>query len=328
MSLSLNRNKRPPKKPEDTNTRMCRLLRRMPMIPPGKSEDVEVVIETIKANEPVELVSFRNAMLMGKKPVRIQFASPVVTNALKYKHGVWMTTVPCELWQMDDAVQFLHGRVLFGGLGLGVAPTYAAYSRRIKEMVIVENDQRIINLVWPHLRKVQMARGMVRCKNLYTFLKQCPHNAYDTAFFDIWQLTGEMTWREHVVPLRRMARGKVGEVHCWLEAEMHGQLYPPLAFSLALSDDVGMPDYYRAFADVVRPLIPDLPRLSLQDLKPDTEMAGMSLIVHREAMSRDKRIMAWIDRYLDVSSSEWEGLFGESWDRNVKVRHADEVSEA
>ena len=129
MSLSLNRNKRPPKKPEDTNTRMCRLLRRMPMIPPGKSEDVEVVIETIKANEPVELVSFRNAMLMGKKPVRIQFASPVVTNALKYKHGVWMTTVPCELWQMDDAVQFLHGRVLFGGLGLGVAAGGAVISQ-------------------------------------------------------------------------------------------------------------------------------------------------------------------------------------------------------
>ena len=321
MSRTLVRNKTP----EDTNTRMCRLLRRMPMIPPGKIEDVEVVISTIKAGVPIDLVSMRNAILMGKRPVSLRFSSDVITNALKYEGGTWMSTVPCELWQMDDAVQYLHGNTLIGGLGLGVAPTYATYNRRVKGITVVENDQRIIDLVWPNLCRMALRkeyRRVVRA-DLFQFLKDCQPGSYDSGFFDIWQGTGEFTWKEHVVPLRRLARGKVREVHCWLEDEMHGQLYPPLAFSLALPSDTGIPDYSRAFSDVVRPLLPDVPRLSIDDLRPGTPDAGLSLIKHREGLQTRLDVRSWVARYLDVSSNDWERVFGESWDRCVKVRNND-----
>ena len=271
MSLSLNRDKGPVKAqtmptkarakpvakkaarpakvaPEALSARVLRLLDRMPAIPPGKNGDVEVKVSSIKACTPVDIVSMRNAILMGKPPLRVRFQNGININLLTYQGGTWMSTYPCELWQMDDAAQVLYGRVLFGGLGLGVAPMFASYSRRVKEMVIVEKDQRIVDLVWPHLQFPE--HGTERCTDvacetfdLYDYLKMIGGDAFDSAFFDIWQGTGEYTWKEHVVPLRRLARGKIKHVHCWLEAEMFGQLYTPLSFSLAMPDDAGMPDY-------------------------------------------------------------------------------------
>jgi hypothetical protein len=186
-------------------------------------------------------VSARKAMMLGMQALTMHFDPPLdVTELRSRKHGLWMTTRPCELWQMRDGVAGLYGHALVGGLGLGVATTWAARRPDVSSVTTVEADPRIVDLVWPPLpppRRPRTSRIVVG--DLYEHLRTLsPRDGYDSAFYDIWQGTGEMTWVEHVVPLLRLSREKVECVECWLEGEMRAQIGRSCAQAFELDDSV------------------------------------------------------------------------------------------
>ena len=57
-----------------------------------------------------------------------------------------MSITPNEIETMEEAVKAATGKVIVYGLGLGYYPYMISLKDEVKEIVIVENDIKIINL--------------------------------------------------------------------------------------------------------------------------------------------------------------------------------------
>jgi len=75
--------------------------------------------------------------------------------------GIWMSDTPFEyygMWQLASRAR--PGRVLVGGLGLGILSNLLAQRPDIKEVVAVELSPEVIQLVKPYLHpKVKVIQG-------------------------------------------------------------------------------------------------------------------------------------------------------------------------
>lgn len=105
--------------------------------------------------------------------------------------GIWMSDEPRELRQ---AAEWLiatapTGKVLVGGLGLGVIATWLGLVSA--SVTVVEIRDEVVDLVFPHQRKA--GYEPIRA-DLFRYLKKLKSWPYDHAFLDIWQSTGEATW--------------------------------------------------------------------------------------------------------------------------------------
>lgn len=294
-----------------SSARLRSLLKNRPILEPRKSGAVEVTQEIIKQGTPITVVSVRNAILMGLKPLSVSLDADLQVDSLVYEGGTWMTTHIQELWQAAVACRNLHGRVLIGGLGLGVIAKMCSRKKIISRTTVVEIDERIVDLVWDQLHLKHGHFCVVA--DLYDYIKNMPVDQYDSAFFDIWQGTGEFVWREQVVPLRRLCRGKLeaNQVYCWQEEEMHGQLRPALCHVCYIAPDNGMPDYYRPLAEVVRQEVHGLPTLH-----PKNDPASWFVAMVESEI--DDRIRYFVEQYLLPGTDEWERMFGRLWDEYVK----------
>jgi len=225
------------------------MLENRPETPEGKSGKISITHEVIPIGTELPIVSMRNAIFMGQKPTKIKFTHPFIIRHLKEEdQGEWMTDSPQEIWQMAKPIQECHGKVLVGGLGLGVvAHLMDEINDDIKEVVVIEKNSDILDLV-----SDAISDGVdIREGNLFEYLKHVEPEQYDSAFFDIWQSTGEISWVEYIVPLRRATAKKIPHVLCWNEVEMQGQLRNTFQSAAYCKED----DLYQgmmAYADVFR----------------------------------------------------------------------------
>jgi hypothetical protein len=153
--------------------------------------------------------------------------------------GVWMTDLPIEQWQMDEALKPVRsGRVLVGGLGLGIAAMALALRPAVREVVVVEKSADVIALVAPTLGRgpalpapaAKRARAKLRVihADLFEFLDDAKRRGdrYDWAFYDIWQSDGETTFHQIVAPLLAKSINVVRHTPiCWNEDVMRAQLW-------------------------------------------------------------------------------------------------------
>jgi hypothetical protein len=95
---------------------------------------------------------------------------------------VWMSDSPNEIWEQIRAIRRLRGRVLIGGLGLGVMVKAALERADVTRVDVVELNQEIIDLVGPHYRDPRLT---IHHANM---MEWCPTSAarWDVAWFDIW----------------------------------------------------------------------------------------------------------------------------------------------
>ncbi|HEC23832.1 MAG TPA: class I SAM-dependent methyltransferase [Chloroflexi bacterium] len=119
---------------------------------------------------------------------RITLSPPLEVRGLVTRDGtLWMSDVPQERLMMYNNAQASDGRVLVGGLGLGLYPQYAL--PRVESLLIIERDDAIRRLVEPI---VQVAAGAhrasldVRVGDVEEFLSGEGGPRYDTIFLDIW----------------------------------------------------------------------------------------------------------------------------------------------
>ena len=101
---------------------------------------------------------------------------------------LWMSDVPQERLMMYNNARQSRGRVLVGGLGLGLYAQYAL--PYVDSLTIVEADSVILNVISPLVRIAAQAANVpvsTRRGDIADFLSAPPpEDRYDTIFLDTW----------------------------------------------------------------------------------------------------------------------------------------------
>lgn len=201
-------------------------------IPEGESGSHRIKAKIVPPGTVMDDVTQRAKIVGGQRGQKFRFDEPTRWHQLLYSGGVWMTDLPIEQRQMREASLGLVGRVLVGGLGLGLLPTILGPDPMVEEIVIVEKSPDVIKLVAKHV-----LRDWPACRKKLTFVKDDlfkyllhleRHTAtFDSAFFDIWQSDGQSEFFHTIVPLLKLAHAS-GRIRtrplCWNEDVMRGQL--------------------------------------------------------------------------------------------------------
>lgn len=255
-------------------------------VPKCKVGGIEVRHRTYKKGVKLDIVSLRDAVLTGRRPAVAVLKRDTVVHELHEKdHGLWMTDLPCELNQMYEAVLTLkpRGRVLVGGLGLGILPAILAGYQGVDRVVVVELNNEVIKAVRPD-SQITSAEATYQYKladaydtvwgNVQTFVRTYDGPKFDAVFLDTWQGQSESAFWDQVFPLWRLVRHRFGAVPMWSwKAEEHlSQAYRSLRLGadkhwyhkrldLPLDHDaakrflttVGLPEWEREFGAAVLP---------------------------------------------------------------------------
>lgn len=285
------------------------LLLRLPQVPEGTKGEYAVTHEHIPAGQSLPVVSMRNAFLMNQVPASIKFQHDWVVRRLKHNDGVWMSDLPQEVYQMREPLAQAYGRVLIGGLGLGVVSHLMMQQQKVDWVTTCELQPDVIALVNPYISN----RGVVICADLFEYVAE--HiGTFDYAFFDIWAGTGETTWKDYVVQLRRLCRNKINQrdVTCWNEEEMKGQLRDALRRAAhVVHPTVNYYEPFRKYVQqrkIVRPVIDQESTVFREQLKTaDGLQQWMELGVSNH------RLQAAIEHYLAPGTDEWERDFAKAW---------------
>lgn len=285
-----------------------------------------IVVKKEKRGEEISLVNMRNAIYSGLRPrtIIVENHSFVIhklmadvkpTKGLKFPNqGLITSDCPNEIFTQWKALENVHGNVLVGGLGLGMASIIIANSiSGVTGVTTIENEKDIISLIKPQLPETAVPHKIVRA-DLFRYIVSSAKRGlkFDSAYFDIWSPTGEGAWMEYIVPLRRlMAKHHPGaDVYNWLETDMTGQIRLSLqmvAFGrmaligggeVSKADrkkigvtDAGVEGWIRSFQPY------DVFRKGLQGTK------------------NKRKIQILMEIFLKrVGTPEWENVFGKYWD--------------
>ncbi len=125
-----------------------------------------------------------------------------------------------------------QGRVLVGGLGLGIVAKRLTEIQGITEVTVVEKSKDVIRLC---------ANGAYKTirSDIFDYITDPATIPYDYFLLDTWGGTNEATWWGTVMPLRRAIRNRWGSkpvVHAWAEDIMLGQVKQSLVIDQMKKD--------------------------------------------------------------------------------------------
>lgn len=213
-------------------------------LPEGEAGALRLTHHTLQGETPV--VGFRQAYCRGIRAVKGILSKPRRIHELsEVGRGTWMTDLPEELFQIAEALTTVKpaGRVLVGGLGLGILAQALLRRSSVESVTVVELSADVITLcARPGYVVVQ--------DDLLGFLTRS-RRAFDCYLLDTWQATSEMTWWHHLVPLRRAIRHRWGakpKVWGWAEDIMRGQVAASIAGGNRLWKYEGLPERMRSVA--------------------------------------------------------------------------------
>lgn len=203
-------------------------------VPEGQEGEYRIEYLTIPAGEKVMLNNFRNQMFGGQKgPANLIYDVDTKWRQLIGPSGVWMSDLPVEQRQMEECIKGMKGRVLVGGLGLGLAATLLIKKKTVSHVDVVEIQPEVIKLVGPYTHNRWNPRGKYRGwvykiiqADLFSYLEDYTGEPYDYTFYDIWQSDSENTFFDVVCPLWNLSEGKVKHFPvAWNSQVMRGQLF-------------------------------------------------------------------------------------------------------
>lgn len=132
----------------------------------------------------------------------VYFARRAPITCLEIGPGkTWMVDDPPHWWSIQDTAKCLKGRVLVGGLGLGLIVWAMQDNPNVKEIVVVEQSPDVISLIEPLLpRRIPLS---IVQEDIWEYVER--REQFDTAFIDIWVTSGlgqgMKTFNEQVLPL-------------------------------------------------------------------------------------------------------------------------------
>lgn len=119
---------------------------------------------------------------------RVALSPPLEVRGLITSDGtLWMSDVPQERLMMFNNAQASSGRVLVGGLGLGLYPQYVM--PHAHSITIIEENPAICRVVEPVVRIAADSHNVpfqIEIVGIYQKLSTPPAMLYDTIFLDTW----------------------------------------------------------------------------------------------------------------------------------------------
>ncbi len=116
---------------------------------------------------------------------QFQSAESVATNL---PYTMWMSDDPQERLMMWEAAKRSSGKVLCGGLGLGVFPQLALSLPGVQSVHVVEMEQSVINMIqtgWSKTPWNRMTHCTIVHQKIEDYLKTTKEK-YDTVYIDTW----------------------------------------------------------------------------------------------------------------------------------------------
>jgi len=272
--------------------------------------------EKIKAGITIPLTTWREAIFSGLKPFHISLSHDIYRYILKEEEvGIWMTTDFQELAQMDPIINSpkIQGKVLIGGLGLGAIATFLNEKTEVEQVTVIEKNKDLIKLIQPNLNPTIK----IIHQDLYKFLETLKPDQYDSAYFDIWQGTGETEWWRLVVPIYRLVRDKIPKILCWQEETMKGQVAQALFVTVDMPSKIfekrlGTKHYW-VFRKMMEKFKPES-RLGFPN---SLETLKLRVRVEEENQ-QDPFLREAVAFYLNyVGEKSWEAIFGKFWDETL-----------
>jgi hypothetical protein len=191
-------------------------------IPEGKIGDFEIKHWIAPPKYKFETATFRTMLHAGHSRKIIRYPYPTQWHQLLENDNVWMQDIPLEQYQHDQLLRPFRKDVLVGGLGLGYAVTVLEQNWRVKNIVVVEKSQEVIDLVGPYIKN---QKTTVIKEDIFNFLKDTKEY-FNYAFYDTWHSDSETTLHTTVLPLHNLStKRRVKKVVCWNEDVMRGQLF-------------------------------------------------------------------------------------------------------
>lgn len=130
---------------------------------------------------------------------------------------IWMATCFDDEWRLYlPLYQLVYGKVLIAGLGLGCDLLNVASRQNVDEITLVEKQQEIIDLVWPH---IPHDKTTLVCQDIAEFLRTTD-DQFDLIYFDIFP-GGRASFPIEAEQLLELAQshlvGPYGQVVFWEE---------------------------------------------------------------------------------------------------------------
>jgi len=196
------------------------------LIPPVKMAyrrkgQVEINPFMLEAFKPHPAVTWRQALLWGQSHKDVTFDYQVQCHELLIDGSRVTSDIPSEITSQYLEFKDVRGKVLVAGLGIGLCVHLMARMKKVESIVVVEKNRDVIDLVIDYLPKgVRVVHD-----DIFNYLGK-GRGEFDSVYLDIWTGTGEATWVEDVVPLRRLIYRKYGRkrVRAWGETEMKTQV--------------------------------------------------------------------------------------------------------
>jgi hypothetical protein len=237
--------------PEPTS--MMDLYRPM-SFPRQKAGVYEIITET---SEYFQITSSSHAQLLGVEAVSLNFGQPIDFHVLTGNGcGIMASDKPDEIYVQYIAFHKMRGRVLVGGLGLGMAANMIAAMPEVGSVTVIEKEPDIIRLVDGNLDpKVAVVQA-----DVFEYVNQVAPAQFDSAYYDTWYSTARREWGVSVVPLYRASRrSRINILGAWGEHEMVSQLASSLYMQAMLEESAWTPRPFWVFIQGLKKELGDKP---------------------------------------------------------------------
>jgi hypothetical protein len=148
------------------------------------------------------------------------FLKPFYYLVIKQQDVTWMSVTPFEINTMAPVIDKMSGNVITLGLGLGYFASMAALKPEVKEVLVIEKDQQVIEIflkhIYPHLENKEKIK--IHHEDAFDYLRNNTR-PFDHLFVDIHHTAEDgLPMYIRMKKLEKLSRS--GEWHYWLESSI------------------------------------------------------------------------------------------------------------
>ena len=186
------------------------------VIPPGERDGYQVEHCVVD-----ESASRMTALHGGRSYVPPGKYARLLLNGHGWDRQTLMSDTPYERRTNAEVVRQARGRVLIAGLGLGMVLTAILRKPEVREVVVVECAQPVVDLVAENVRAFVGKRAAAKLRivvtDIFNARRTVPQEPYDCLWFDIWGDVSTDALQEMTTLTRsyRALRSPGAWMECW-----------------------------------------------------------------------------------------------------------------
>lgn len=111
---------------------------------------------------------------------------------------IMMSNTRMEKETNQEFVDNAHGKVLIGGLGIGLILLPILVKPEVEEVTIIEYNKDVINLVEPQLRSYFNNKVKIINDSVFEYV---PSQEFNTIYMDVWNFVNSNIYESEMEPL-------------------------------------------------------------------------------------------------------------------------------